>query len=155
VIAMSRCVKTIIVFICLAVCVPCLSYPGEQDVESVVDRFKAATDIQRQQLQEQYLYSNASFTVTVQNVEEADRFDERTDTRQRYYKVVSVPRKTSAQNLYQLDIFYKDANKVKEIKEGQKLDAGGALVRITDELSQITVWYFGEEMGPEDKEMFK
>ena len=128
-------------------------YSAVPTAPQLVGEYKHATNLQRKQLDKHYKYAPASVEGTVKNVEDWNCFDERTDKKALYYRVVTTPQTTPEGAQYQVYVIYKDMNKAKKINEGQKINMEGALLRVVDEKIQFSVWVYADELTPEDKVM--
>ncbi|MBC8436601.1 MAG: hypothetical protein H8D90_01770 [Candidatus Omnitrophica bacterium] len=133
----------------------CFAYAQELQVDAIVDEFKEATDVQRQQLRDYYRDREIIGFGTVDNVREYNTFDEVNDIERRYYEIISVIQKTAKGNPYKVIFLYKNLNKVKGINKGQVIERSANILRIIDDRLWISVWLYEGELTPEEKAQFR
>lgn len=125
------------------------------DVEELVDQYGKLTDLQKTDYVNKYKNEPVSFSAVVSDVKPSDTFDERTDTSQHYYKILTDVRTTKAGNPYDVVVFYKDVNNVKDINKGQKIEKEGRLLTIIDQRLDLSIWLYEESLTQEEKAVFK
>ncbi len=130
------------------------TYCSAGDVAELVDQFKKSTDLQQTKLVDQYMFRDMSGKGVVANVEEYDAFDLTSDTRSKYYKVVTAVQNTPQGNPYIVSFFYKTKDEVKDIAKGEPIEKTGAVLKILDERLWVTVWLYTDDVGPQEKLMF-
>jgi hypothetical protein len=129
------------------------SYCETISAEDLVARYRAATELGRPGIAETYKYSAVSINGTITDVQSWDAFDEVTDTRKYYYRVVTAPQQTKAGVTYEVLVFYKDKTAVESLVKGQKIETDAALLNISDEISLVSVAVFAGTPTDEDKAM--
>lgn len=129
-----------------------LSYA--QTITDVVDQFKQATDLKRQDIQNQYFGNEISASGIVANVEEYNFFNEKKDMVKKYYRIITEEQKTSNDTPYQVLFLSNDLTSVKDIAKGQSITKNAKVVRITDERLNISVWLYDGEISNQEKELF-
>jgi len=139
----------------LCIFVPAAPCGESVNLDELIADYGKATDVQRNQIIEAQKLKPISVSGTVENVEDWNTFDERTDTAAHYYKVVTAPQMTSAKTPYIALIFYKDKAKVAALARGQKVAVNGVLMKVVDEMGSFSVWVFGDELTAEDKVMLE
>lgn len=125
------------------------------DIGELVDQYKHATDLQRQDLEKKFIDTRISAAGTVENVGEYDFFDISNDTGGKYYKVLTLQQETANKVPYQVIFLYKDAESVRNISKGETIEKEGNLVKIIDERLQIAVWIYDGELTSREKDLFK
>jgi len=116
-------------------------------------QYVSATALNRYQVADSYKYKTISVTGTVKDVVDWDTFDERSDRKARYYKVIIAPRPVAGMPPCEVWLFYRDKTKAEVINKGQAIETSGALIKIIGEGGEFTVWLYGEDLNPEDKFM--
>ena len=124
-------------------------------IGEVVDQYKHATDLQRQELEKNFVGKKISANGTVDNVGQYDFFDISNDTGGVYYKVLLQQEATQSSIPYQVVLLYKDKESVKDINRGQVMEKEGNIVKIIDERLQIAVWIYNGELTDRERELFK
>lgn len=132
-----------------------LGYCADLNIEEIVDQYKHATDLQRQELEKHFVGKKLSANGTVENVGQYDFFDISNDTGGVYYKVLLRQQMTQNNVPYQVVFLYKDAKGVMDINRGQAFEKEGNIVKIVDERLQIAVWIYDGELTDRDRELFK
>jgi len=132
-----------------------LSFSYAADINTLVDQFKQATDLQRQQILKDNFASDISASGIVSNVEEYNYFKEKTDTLKKYYRISTQTQNTPQDTPYEVVFLYKNESEVKDIPKGERLEAAGKIIKIVDERLQITVWIFSGELTEQEKDLFK
>ncbi len=146
------CVSVLI--LSLAVILP-FSYCDTIKLDELIGEYSHATDIQRAQLAKHYIYQQMLVSSVIKDVQDWDVFNEATDKGKHYYRVTTEPLKTSEGTPYEIVIFYKDKNKVKDMNKGDKIELEATFLKILDQRLFFSAWFYGEEITPEEKEMFK
>ena len=145
-----------IILIALAmISIPAIAYCENVNIAEFVDNYKHATDIQRQELENNFIGRRASGSGTVENVGEYDFFDISNDTSGKYYKVLTEQRETANKIPYQIIFLYKDKDKVRDINRGEQIEREGNITKIVDERLQIAVWIYDGELTQREKDLFK
>jgi hypothetical protein len=132
-----------------------IGYCADINIGEVVDQYKHATDLQRQELEKSFIGKKISTGGVVENAGEYDFFDISNDTGGKYYKVLLKQQETANKVPYQVVFLYKDRNSVKDINRGQTLEKEGNIVKIVDERLQIAVWIYNGELTDRERELFK
>lgn len=130
-------------------------YCADVNIEELVDQYKHATDLQRQELEKNFTGKKISASGTVENVGQYDFFDISNDTGGIYYKVLLQQEITQNKVPYQVVLLYKDKESVKDINRSQTMDKEGNIVKIVDERLQIAVWIYNGELTDRERELFK
>jgi len=130
-------------------------YCADVNIGELVDQYKHATDLQRQELEKNFTGKPISVSGTVDNVGQYDFFDISNDTGGVYYKVLLQQQTTQNSVPYQVVLLYKDKDAVKDINRGQAIEKEGNIVKIVDERLQIAVWIYNGELTEREKELFK
>lgn len=131
------------------------SYCEELQMDAIVDQFKDATDVQRQQLRDYYRDREILGFGTVDNVREYNAFDETNDIERHYYEIITAIQKTGKGNPYKVIFLYKDLNKVKDMDKGQVIERGANILRIIDDRLWISVWLYEGELTSGEKAQFR
>lgn len=125
------------------------------DIGTLVDQYKHATDVQRLELDKQFLGKRITAGGMVENVGEYNFFDVNTDTGEMYYKVLTRQQETANKVPYQVTLLYKDKSRVNDINKGEMIQKEGTIINIIDERLQIAVWIYEDELTAKDKQLFK
>lgn len=133
--------------------IPCFCYCETVEIDDLIEKYSGATELTRVQIENTYKNKTISVGGTIKDVVDWDTFDERTDTKAHYYKVIIDPRTSRSGIIYETLIFYKDKAKVEAFNKGQNIEIRGIFVRIIDEVGSFSVWVYGDELTPEDKVM--
>ncbi|MDD5634940.1 MAG: hypothetical protein PHW46_06665, partial [Candidatus Omnitrophica bacterium] len=80
--------KIFAVILFLTAAVP-FCYCESITVDELIAQYSQATDIQRAQIESTYKYKTISVSGVIENVENWDIYDERNETKGRYYKVTT------------------------------------------------------------------
>lgn len=131
------------------------SYCGNIDIGELVDQYKHATDLQRQDLEKNFIGKRITGSGIVENVGEYDFFDVTNDTGGKYYKVLTIQQETVNKVPYQIVFLYKDKERVSDISRGERIEKEGNIMKIIDERLQIAVWIYDGELTSREKELFK
>ena len=131
------------------------SYCADVNIGELVDQYKHATDLQRQELEKNFIGNKISVSGTVENVGQYDFFDVSNDTGGIYYKVLLQQETTQNKVPYQVVLLYKDKESVKDINRGQAMEKEGNIVKIVDERLQIAVWIYNGELTDRERQLFK
>lgn len=130
-------------------------YCADANIGDLVDQYKHATDLQRQELEKSFVGKEISVSGTVENVGQYDFFDISNDTGGKYYKVLLQQQETANKVPYQVVSLYKDKESVRDINRGQAMEKKGNIVKIVDERLQIAVWIYNGELTDRERELFK
>lgn len=131
------------------------SYCETVSMGELVDQYKHATDLQRQDLENHFIGTRMTASGTVENVGEYDFFDIANDTGSKYYKVLTTQQETVNKVPYQVIFLYKNKDSVKDISKGQNLEKEGNIIKIIDERLQIAVWIYDGELTQRERDLFK
>jgi len=151
---MSKLLK-IFVFFVLAIMFYSLSHCSTIDINSLVDDFQKATDIQKTKIVSDNIGKELSAGGIVSNAGEYDFFNTVDDARGTYYQVVTEQQKTGSDAPYQVIFLFKDIDKVSGINKGQAFQGSGKIVKINDERLQTTVWIFSNDLTDKDKALLR
>ncbi|MDP3729939.1 MAG: hypothetical protein Q8R14_00225 [Candidatus Omnitrophota bacterium] len=132
-----------------------IGYSADANIGELVDQYKHATDLQRQDLEKNFIGKKISASGTVENVGRYDFFDISNDTGGVYYKVLLQQQITQNKVPYQVVLLYKDKDSVRDIDRGQEMEKEGNIVKIVDERLQIAVWIYNGELTDRERELFK
>ncbi|MDO8535794.1 MAG: hypothetical protein Q7S30_02120 [Candidatus Omnitrophota bacterium] len=132
-----------------------IGYCADVNIGEVVDQYKHATDLQRQELDKNFVGKRITGTGTVENVGEYDFFDVSNDTGGKYYKVLAQQQETANKVPYQIVFLFKDKDRVRDINKGEAIEKEGNIMKIVDERLQIAVWIYDGELTPRERELFK
>lgn len=130
-------------------------YCADVNVGELVDQYKHATDLQRQELEKNFIGKSLSVSGMVENVGQYDFFDISNDTGGIYYKVLLQQQETANKVPYQIVLLYKDKDNVRDINRGQEMEKEGKIFKIVDERLQIAVWVYNGELTDRERELFK
>ena len=144
-----------IIISALFLCFASLSYCESVNIEELVDQYKHATDLQRQDLEKNFIGKKIDASGKVENVGAYDFFDISNDTSGKYYKVLTEQQVTLNKVPYQIVFLYKDRDSVKDIDRGQTMEKKGNIVKIVDERLQIAVWIYNGTLTDRERELFK
>ena len=131
------------------------SYCANIDIGELVDQYQHATDVQKQDLEKNFIGKRITGRGIVDNVSEYNFFDINTDSGEVYYRVVTRQQDTAGKTPYQVIFMYKDKGKITDISRGENMDKEGTLINIVDERLQISVWIYEDELTSKDRELFK
>lgn len=132
-----------------------LTYSAAIDAAGLVDNFQKATDLQKDQILNDYLGKEITAGGTVSNVGEYDFFDIKSDFRGTYYQLSTEQQKTKNNIPYQVIFLFKDKDKVKDMDKGQNVEKDGKIIRILDERLQISLWILCGELTKNDQALFQ
>ncbi len=132
-----------------------IGYCADVNIGELVDQYKHATDLQRQELEKNFIGKTISASGTVENVGQYDFFDISNDSGGVYYKVLLQQQETINKVPYQIVLLYKDKDAVKDINRGQMMEKEGNIVKIVDERLQIAVWIYNGVLTERERELFK
>lgn len=147
--------KRIIIAVIMVLSFATFSYCANIDMGELVEQYKHATDIQKQELEKNYLGSRITGRGVVENVGEYNFFDINTDTGENYYRVITRQQDTLGKTPYQVIFMYKNKDMVKDISRGETVEKEGTLINIVDERLQISVWVYEGELTQKDRELFQ
>ncbi len=131
---------------------PC--YPQAGEITNIVDQFKQATDLQREQIKKDNFGKELTGSGIVANAEEYNFFNEKKGLTGKYFRITTVEQKSINNTPYQVNFLFKDLNAVKDINKGQKIEQTGKIIKIIDERLQISLWLYIGELAAEEKELF-
>ena len=131
------------------------SYCAQISIGELVDQYQHATDVQKRDLEKNFLGKQITGSGTIDNVSEYNFFDINTDTGEKYFRVITRQQETAGKTPYQIIFMYKDSSKVKDFSRGEAMEKEGTLINIVDERLQIAVWIYEDELTQKDKELFK
>lgn len=124
-------------------------------MEELVDQYQHATDLQKRELEKNFIGQRITGSGVIENVGEYNFFDINTDTGENYFKVLTRQQETMAKTPYQVVFLYKDKDRVKDMSRGQRIEKEGIIINIVDERLDIAVWLYEEELTAKDKELFR
>ncbi|MFA6281771.1 MAG: hypothetical protein WCY05_04640 [Candidatus Omnitrophota bacterium] len=125
-----------------------------ETINDLVDQFKQATDLKRQDIQAQYFGNEISASGIVANVEEYNFFNEKKDMVKKYYRIVTEEQKTPNNTPYQVLFLSNDLSSVKDFAKGQTITKSAKIIRITDERLNVSIWLYDGEISAQEKELF-
>ena len=131
------------------------SYCARIDIGQLVDQYQHATDVQKQELEKNFIGTRMTGRGVIDNVGEYNFFDINTDTGEAYYRVITRQQETAGKTPYQVIFIYKDKNKVRDFSRDESIEKEGTLINIVDERLQIAVWIYEDELTARDRELFK
>lgn len=135
--------------------ITCVSHCEDINIGDLVDQYKHATDLQKQELEKNFTGKRISGSGTIDNVGEYDFFDITTDTGGKYYKVLAQQQETANKVPYQIVFLFKDKDRVKDYNKGQRIEKEGSIMKIIDERLQIAVWIYDGELTQKERDLFK
>lgn len=131
------------------------SYCANIDIGQLVDQYQHATDVQKQELEKDFIGTRITGRGVIDNVGEYNFFDINTDTGEKYYRVITRQQETAGKTPYQVIFIYKDKDKIKTLSRDESIEKEGTLINIVDERLQIAVWIYEDELTSRDRELFK
>lgn len=131
------------------------SYCAEIGIGELVDQYQHATDLQKRDLEKNFIGKKITGSGIVENVGEYNFFDINNDTGEKYYRVIMRQQETIGGTPYQVIFMYKDKEKVKDLSRGEEMDKEGTLINLVDERLQISVWIYEDDLTSKDRELFK
>jgi len=147
--------KKLILTIAMVLGMASYSYGASISIGELVDQYQHATDLQKRELEKNFIGKTISAGGTVENVAEYNFFDINTDTGQTYYRVITRQQETAAKTPYQVVFMYKDKEKLKDLSKGEAISKEGIMINIVDERLQISVWIYEDALTSRDRELFK
>lgn len=132
-----------------------ISYCGDMDINSLVDSFQKATDLQKTKILSDNIGKDLSAGGIVSNAGEYDFFDTNEDIKGTYYQVTTEQQKTDNNTPYQVIFLFKDQDQASGIDKGEKLSRSGKIIKLTDERLQIAVWILCADLTDKDKALIK
>lgn len=147
--------KKMILAAAIIVSMASYSYCANIDIGQLVDQYQHATDIQKKELEKNFIGTRITGRGTIDNVGEYNFFDINTDTGEKYYRVITRQQETIGKTPYQVVFIYKDKDKIKDLSRDESIEKEGTLINIVDERLQISVWIYEDELTAKDKELFK
>lgn len=145
----------IILIALTALAISSAGYCEKIDMAELVDQYKHATDLQRDELTKQFTGKRIAGSGIVENVGEYDFFDISNDTGGKYYKVLTRQQETASKAPYQVVFLYKDKDKVQGINRGEPIEKEGNIIKLEDERLQIAVWIYDGELTSRERDLFK
>jgi hypothetical protein len=130
-------------------------YCADVNIGELVDQYKHATDLQKRDLEKNFIGKIISGSGTIENAGEYDFFDVTNSTGGKYYKVLALQQETANKVPYQLVFLFKDKDRVKDMNRGELIEKEGNIVKIVDERLQIAVWIYNGELTDRERELFK
>jgi hypothetical protein len=131
-----------------------LAYCGDINIGELVDQYKHATDVQRTELEKNFLNKKMTASGMIENVGEYNFFDINTDAGENYYKVITRQQETVGKTPYQVLFIYKNKDEIKDMGRGEQIEKEGTIINIVDERLQISVWLYEDELTSKDKQLF-
>jgi hypothetical protein len=147
--------RKIILTIAMILGMASYSYCADISINELVDQYQHATDLQKRELEKNFIGKTISASGTIENVAEYNFFDINTDTGEQYYRVITRQQDTAAKTPYQVVFMYKDKEKLKNLSKGEPISKEGTIINIVDERLQISVWLYEDELTSKDRELFK
>jgi len=147
--------RKIILVAAIIMSVATYSYCASIKIDELADQYQHATDVQKKELEKNFLGKKITGRGIVDNVSEYNFFDINTDTGENYYRVITRQQETVGKTPYEVIFMYKDKDKVNNISRGENLEKEGTLINIVDERLQIAVWIYEDELTQKDKELFQ
>ena len=132
-----------------------LGYCADVNIGELVDQYKHATDLQRQDLESNFIGKRITVNGTIDNVGEYDFFDVTNDTGGKYYKILLQQQETVNKVPYQVILLYKDKDRIKDMNRGEEIKKEGNIIKIVDERLQIAVWIYDGELSSKELNLFK
>ncbi|MFH0763330.1 MAG: hypothetical protein V1925_05545 [Candidatus Omnitrophota bacterium] len=152
---MKRILKSFLLTLLFTGAIFSFGYCQQLQMDELVDQFKDATDLQRQELRVHYRGREILGFGTVDNVREYNTFDEVNDIERRYYEIITGIQKTNKGNPYKVIFLYKDLNKVKGMDKGQDIERPANILRVIDDRLWISVWLYEGELTDAEKSQFR
>ena len=131
------------------------SYCETKDINSLVDDFQSATDLQKEKILSDNIGKDIFAKGTVANAGEYDFFNTTEDIKGTYYQVLTSQQKTKNNTPYQVIFLFRDKAKASDVSKGQDLQSNGKIIRISDERLQISVWLFCGDLSDEEINLFR
>lgn len=150
---MERAIKNILIAVSLFVFASSFAYCEAIEINDLVEEYNNATGVQKPQIEEKYRYTVFSVSGVIENVEDWNTFDERTDTAGNYYRVIARPQVTASGISYRILVFYKNKASVESLGKDQEIKTSGSLLKIIDEFGSFSIWIYADPLSPEDKVM--
>ena len=147
--------KKLILTIAIILGMVSYSYCAGTSIGELVDQYQHATDLQKQELERNFIGKKIMGSGLVENVGEYNFFDINTDAGEQYYRVITRQQETAGKTPYQVIFMYKDKEKLKNISKGEEMNKEGTIINIVDERLQISVWIYEDELTAKDRELFK
>lgn len=147
--------KKVILTAALMLSMVSYSYCANIDIGQLVDQYQHATDVQKQELEKNFIGTRITGRGVIDNVGEYNFFNINTDTGEKYYRVITRQQETAGKTPYQVIFIYKDKDKVKTLSKDESIEKEGTLINIVDERLQIAVWIYEDELTSRDRELFK
>lgn len=147
--------KKMILTAALVLAMASYSYCANIDIGQLVDQYQHATDVQKQELEKNFIGTRITGRGVIDNVGEYNFFDINTDTGEQYYRVITRQQETAGKVPYQVIFIYKDKDKIKTFSRDEPIEKEGTLINIVDERLQIAVWIYEDELTSRDRELFK
>jgi len=122
--------KKIILIVAIVLSMASYAYCADMSMAELVDQYQHATDMQKRELEKNFLGKKITGRGTVENVGEYNFFDINTDTGENYYRVITRQQETAGKTPYQVTFMYKDKDKIKDISRGEAMEEEGTLINI-------------------------
>ena len=132
-----------------------LAHSAEVNIGELVDQYKHATDLQRQDLENNFIGKRITASGVIENVGEYDFFDITNDTGGKYYKVLALQQETANKVPYQIVFLFKDKSRLVDLNRGEPIEKEGSIMKILDERLQIAVWIYEGELTSKELNLFK
>jgi len=132
--------KKILLVLACAAAIFTHSVFAEEALEGMVDRFKKATSVEREEIKNLSMGKEFYGSGVIQNVEKSRFFNDMEKVEKSCYTVKTDVLRTPAGNAYQIIFFYNDMEAVESLKKGEKLAVSGRLVNIVDKGLWLYVW---------------
>jgi len=146
---MKRSVRYVFAVLFILSVVMVSSWCGAIEIDELADRYREATDIQRNEIERACRGQEILVSGTVKNAGEYNFFDEQNDIRKSFYRLVTDVQETPQGTSYQISLLYKNANNVKRLSMGEIIKKYGRLWKLVDDGLWISVWLYGEDVGGE------
>lgn len=147
--------KRIILIAAMILSAASYSYCAQISIGELVDQYQHATDLQKKDLEKNFIGKQITASGTVDNVAEYNFFDINTDTGEKYYRVITRQQETAGKTPYQVIFMYKDKSKITDVSRGETMEKEGTLINLVDERLQISVWIYEDGLTQKDKELFQ
>ncbi|MBM3243511.1 MAG: hypothetical protein FJZ12_01575 [Candidatus Omnitrophica bacterium] len=145
----------IAVFLILPVLIYSHCFCQRIDIEGLVDEYRKSTDIQKTKVFSDNKGKEITASGIVDNAGVYDFFNSTENIKNTYYQITTKQQKTKANTPYQVIFLFKDRDKVDSVNKDEAFQAGGKIIRLTDERLQIAVWILCAELSDKDKALFQ
>lgn len=147
-------ILTLAVSVMMSLFICSLSHCENVDVDMLVDQYAHATDLQKQELETNFLGKPIRVSGKVENVEEYNYFDVTNDVGEKYYKVTTTQQDTEARTPYQVILIYRNKDQAVDMNRGEEIEKEAVIINLIDERLQIAVWTFVGELTDKDRQLF-